>query len=208
MAGDLPPRPAVLAMSFSALDPAIAPDGKHQITLWSQWHPYALRGGRRWADIAGAETDRILAEMETRSPGFTASVEHCHVQTPADIESELGLLGGNVMHVEMSLDQMFLWRPLPELSGYRVPDAPGPVYLTGGLHPSRRWCLRCERTQRRPGRPPRRQGILVDRVKDGCRGDRHPRPRTAPAGPSADDPSDRPGRRRGPRPDRLPPHCG
>ncbi|TWH23205.1 phytoene dehydrogenase-like protein [Rhodococcus rhodochrous J45] len=135
MAGDLPPRPAVLAMSFSALDPTIAPDGKHQITLWSQWHPYSLRGGRRWADIAGAETDRILAEMETRSPGFTASVEHCHVQTPADIESELGLLGGNVMHVEMSLDQMFLWRPLPELSGYRVPDAPG-LYLTGAsTHP-------------------------------------------------------------------------
>ncbi len=39
------------------------------------------------------------------------------------------------MHVEMSLDQMFLWRPLPELSGYRVPDAPG-MYLTGAsTHP-------------------------------------------------------------------------
>ncbi|UYP17473.1 NAD(P)/FAD-dependent oxidoreductase [Rhodococcus sp. Z13] len=135
MAGELPPRPAVLAMSFSALDPTIAPEGEHQITLWSQWHPYRLSGGRSWDDVAGAETDRILAEMESVAPGFTASVRHRYVQTPANIESELGLLGGNVMHVEMSLDQMFFWRPLPELSGYRVPDAPG-VYLTGAsTHP-------------------------------------------------------------------------
>ena len=47
----------------------------------------------------------------------------------------LGLIGGNVMHLEMSLDQMLLWRPLPELAGYRVPGAPG-LYLTGAsTHP-------------------------------------------------------------------------
>ncbi|WP_241386166.1 phytoene desaturase family protein [Rhodococcus sp. CH91] len=135
MAGELPPQPAVLAMSFSALDPSIAPAGRHQITLWSQWHPYRLSGGRSWGDLAESEADRILAEMEARSPGFVSTVRHRHVQTPADIESELGLIGGNVMHVEMSLDQMFLWRPLPELAGYRVPDAPG-LYLTGAsTHP-------------------------------------------------------------------------
>lgn len=135
MAGELPPRPSVLGMSFSAIDPTIAPAGEHQVTLWSQWHPYRLSGGRTWDEVAESETERILAEMELRAPGFTDSVRHRYVQTPASIESELGLLGGNVMHVEMSLDQMFLWRPLPELSGYRVPDAPG-MYLTGAsTHP-------------------------------------------------------------------------
>jgi phytoene dehydrogenase-like protein len=57
-----------------------------------------------------------------------------YVQTPLDLERELGLLRGNVMHVEMALDGMFAWRPLPELAGYR-----GPVdrlYLCGAsTHP-------------------------------------------------------------------------
>lgn len=135
LAGELPPRPAVLAMSFSGLDPSLCPPGEHQATLWSQWHPYALSGGRQWADLAESEGDRIVDEIERLAPGFAASVRHRLVQTPGDLESEMGLIGGNVMHVEMSLDQMFMWRPLPELSGYRVPGATG-LYLTGAsTHP-------------------------------------------------------------------------
>ncbi|MBF6330174.1 phytoene desaturase family protein [Nocardia transvalensis] len=135
LAGELPPRPAVLAMSFSALDPSIAPAGEHQLSLWAQWHPYRLADGSDWSDHADREGDRIIAEVDAVAPGFAASVRQRFVQTPADLERELGLLGGNVMHVEMSLDQMFLWRPLPELSGQRVPGAPG-LYLTGAsTHP-------------------------------------------------------------------------
>ncbi|EOM78140.1 NAD(P)/FAD-dependent oxidoreductase [Rhodococcus rhodnii] len=135
MGGELPPRPVVLAMSFSALDPTIAPEGRHQVTAWSQWHPYRLSGGRSWDDVGDAEADRVLAELDRYAPGFSGGVLDRHVQTPADIERELGMIGGNVMHVEMSLDQMLLWRPLPELARYRVPDAPG-LYLTGAsTHP-------------------------------------------------------------------------
>ncbi|RDI65306.1 phytoene desaturase family protein [Nocardia pseudobrasiliensis] len=135
LAGELPPRPVVLAMSFSALDPSIAPPGEHQLSLWAQWHPYRLADGSDWAGHAEREGDRIIAELDALAPGFTESVRQRLVQTPADLERELGLLGGNVMHVEMSLDQMFFWRPLPELSGQRVPGAPG-LYLTGAsTHP-------------------------------------------------------------------------
>ncbi|MEV6562636.1 NAD(P)/FAD-dependent oxidoreductase [Nocardia sp. NPDC051756] len=134
-AGDLPPRPVVLAMSFSALDPSIAPPGEHQLSLWAQWHPYRLADGSEWAAHAEREADRIIAEVDSYAPGFADSVLRRFVQTPVDLEREMGLLGGNVMHVEMSLDQMMLWRPLPELSGQRVPGAPG-LYLTGAsTHP-------------------------------------------------------------------------
>ncbi|WP_069165075.1 phytoene desaturase family protein [Nocardia altamirensis] len=134
-AGELPPRPVVLAMSFSALDPSIAPPGEHQLSLWAQWHPYRLADGSDWAGHADREADRIIAEVDSCAPGFADSVLRRHVQTPVELERELGLLGGNVMHVEMSLDQMMLWRPLPELSGQRVPGAPG-LYLTGAsTHP-------------------------------------------------------------------------
>ncbi|APE34083.1 FAD-dependent oxidoreductase [Nocardia mangyaensis] len=135
LAGALPPRPVVLAMSFSALDPSIAPPGEHQLSLWAQWHPYELADGGDWAAHAETEADRIIAEVERYAPGFTDSIRERFVQTPVDLESEMGLRGGNVMHVEMSLDQMMLWRPLPELSGQRVPGAPG-LYLTGAsTHP-------------------------------------------------------------------------
>ncbi|WP_072688520.1 phytoene desaturase family protein [Rhodococcus marinonascens] len=135
LAGELPPRPAVLGMSFSSLDPSIAPVGQHQVTLWSQWQPYRLSGGRRWGDLARPEADRIIAEIDALAPGFSASVLDRHVQSPQDLEDEMGLVGGNVMHVEMSLDQMMMWRPLPELSGHRVPGADR-LYLTGAsTHP-------------------------------------------------------------------------
>ncbi|MEU7766239.1 NAD(P)/FAD-dependent oxidoreductase [Nocardia sp. NPDC049190] len=135
LAGDLPPRPVVLAMSFSALDPSIAPAGQHQLSLWAQWHPYQLADGSDWSAHADREGDRIIGEVDALAPGFAASVRERFVQTPADLEREMGLRGGNVMHVEMSLDQMFFWRPLPEMSGQRVPGAPG-LYLTGAsTHP-------------------------------------------------------------------------
>jgi phytoene dehydrogenase-like protein len=135
LAGELPPRPAVLAMSFSALDPSLAPAGHHQVTLWSQWHPYRLADGRDWAALAEPETDRIIAEVDALAPGFADTIVHRHPQTPRDLAEELGLIGGNVMHVEMSLDQMLMLRPLPELAGYRVPGTRG-LYLTGAsTHP-------------------------------------------------------------------------
>jgi len=134
-AGELDADPAVLAMSFSALDPGLAPPGRHELTLWAQWHPRHLADGTPWAEAGEAEADRVVAQLERYAPGAAASVVHRHVQTPEDLETELGLVGGNVMHVEMSLDQMLPFRPHPELAGYTVPGADG-LYLTGAsTHP-------------------------------------------------------------------------
>jgi len=131
----LPPRePAVLAMTFSAFDDTIAPPGRHNVTVWGQWHPYRLAGGRSWDAIRETEGVKLIAQLERHAPGFAASIEHMHVQTPLDLERELGLRHGNVMHVEMGLDAMFAFRPLPELSGYRTPVEG--LYLTGAsTHP-------------------------------------------------------------------------
>ncbi|MGL4304568.1 MAG: phytoene desaturase family protein [Mycobacteriaceae bacterium] len=135
LVGELPPRPAILAMSFSGLDPTLTPPGEHSITLWSQWHPYLLSQGRQWSAIAESEADRIIAEMTRWSPGFNETVLDRYIQTPELLESELGLIGGNIMHIEMSLDQMMLWRPTSDLAQHRVPQAPG-FYITGAsTHP-------------------------------------------------------------------------
>jgi len=112
----------------------IAPPGRHNVTAWAQWHPYELAGRQSWDDIGAREADRIVAQVEKVAPGFTSTIEHVHVQTPLDLERELGLRRGNVMHVEMGLDAMFAYRPLPELAGYRTPVRG--LYLTGAsTHP-------------------------------------------------------------------------
>ena len=134
VAGRPPAKPAALAMAFSAIDPSIAPPGKHNVTVWGQWHPFQLSNGEDWDEIKQREGEKLIAAVDARAPGFADSVEHIYVQTPLDLKRELGLVNGQVMHVDMSLDQMFAWRPMPELAGYRMPlDG---LYLTGAsTHP-------------------------------------------------------------------------
>ena len=134
-AGLPPERPAALAMTFSAFDDTIAPPGKHNVTVWGQWHPYELANGEHWDQIGEREGTKLVEAVDRVAPGFASSVEHMHVQTPLDLERELGLRHGQVMHVEMAFDQMFMWRPMPELAGYRVPGVDG-LYLCGAsTHP-------------------------------------------------------------------------
>ncbi|MCW2726768.1 MAG: NAD(P)/FAD-dependent oxidoreductase [Frankiales bacterium] len=134
-AGLPPTDPAALAMTFSAFDDTLAPAGRHNVTVWGQWHPYALSNGESWDAIAEREGTKLVEAVDRVAPGFASSVEQMHVQTPLDLERELGLRGGQVMHVEMAFDQMFLWRPMPELAGYRVKSRPG-LYLCGAsTHP-------------------------------------------------------------------------
>jgi phytoene dehydrogenase-like protein len=129
-----PPRePPALVMGFSALDPTLAPAGRHSVTVWGQWYPYELAQGS-WDDIREAVTARLVERVEAAAPGFAAAVTDTFLQTPVDLERELGLLRGNIMHVEMALPSMFTWRPLPELAGHRTPVSG--LYLAGAsTHP-------------------------------------------------------------------------
>jgi phytoene desaturase len=127
--------PAVIAMTFSAIDPDVAPPGKHTLFLWAQYHPYELRNGEHWDDIAEREADKLLEVVYRYAPNMRGAITNRYIQTPLELERKLGLLRGNVMHVEMSFDQMFCFRPLPELSAYKVPQIGG-LYLTGAsTHP-------------------------------------------------------------------------
>jgi phytoene dehydrogenase-like protein len=126
--------PAVVAMTWTAVDPSLAPPGKHLLFAWAQWHPYALAGGRTWDEERGGAADDILRAVGRFAPNVPDCVEQVHIQTPLDLERELGLYNGNVMHLEMSLDQMFMFRPAAGMSGYRT-SIPG-LFLTGAsTHP-------------------------------------------------------------------------
>ncbi len=130
-------RPALVAMTPSSVDASIVPPGKHSLYIWAQYHPYSLAEGRSWDDIREREADRLLETLAEYAPNIPArirDVRHSYIQTPLDLERNTGLLRGNIMHLDMSLDQMFMFRPLPELAYYRTPVQG--LYLTGAsTHP-------------------------------------------------------------------------
>ena len=133
--GRPPENPVPLVMTFSALDDTLAPKGKHVMFVWGQYHPYELKNGESWDEIEQREAEKLLSVVEQYAPGTRALVEDTYIQTPLGIERLHGLLRGNVMHLEMSFDQMFLFRPMPELANYQIPAVPG-LYLTGSsTHP-------------------------------------------------------------------------
>ena len=132
--GDPASDPPLVAMTFSAVDDTLAPPGGEVLWLWAQYFPYQLSGSRSWDDVGDAVADSILDAFEVHAPGTRASVVGQLFQHPLWLERELGLFKGNVMHLEMTIDQMFSLRPSMGLSDYT-----GPVdglFLTGAsMHP-------------------------------------------------------------------------
>jgi phytoene dehydrogenase-like protein len=57
------------------------------------------------------------------APNFKASVIARQVIGPYDMEQDLGLIGGNIFHGELTPEQLFHMRPAPGYSDYRSPIA-------------------------------------------------------------------------------------
>ena len=135
LAGQPSARPVIEMTLPSALDPTVAPPGKHVMSLFVQYTPYALARGT-WDDsgIKDAFADRVFQVIEESAPGFTTSVLARDVLSPIDLERIFGLTGGNIFHGAMRLDQLFWFRPAPGWSRYRTPVEN--LYLCGaGAHP-------------------------------------------------------------------------
>jgi phytoene dehydrogenase-like protein len=135
LAGRASTRPLIEATLPSALDPTLAPPGRHVMSLFVQYTPYSLAEGS-WDDPGRKEAfcDRVLRVIEEHAPGFSASVIGRDILSPLDLERVFGLTGGNIFHGAMTLDQLFSMRPAAGWARYRTP-LPG-LYLCGsGAHP-------------------------------------------------------------------------
>ncbi len=112
--------PPIVAMSFSAVDDTLAPPGGEVLWLWAQYFPYELSGEQGWDEIEESVAENILDRFEAYAPGTKDSVVGSLFQHPLWLERNLGLYRGNVMHLEMSLDQMFALRPMLGMSQYKT----------------------------------------------------------------------------------------
>ena len=102
------------------VDPSLAPEGKHVVSLFTQWCPAG------WADEPHDEeldayADRVIDGYDELAPGFKDSVLHRQVIGPHEMQTEWGLVGGNIFHGELSAEQLFHLRPAPGYADYRTP---------------------------------------------------------------------------------------
>lgn len=125
-------RPIVEMLIPSTLDDSLAPRGAHVASLFCQHFPYAVDGG--WDQRRDQVADLIISEVDRHAPGFAASVVGRLSLSPLDLERRFGLIGGDIFHGKMGLDQLFSSRPMLGFADYRMP-LPG-LYLCGsGAHP-------------------------------------------------------------------------
>jgi phytoene dehydrogenase-like protein len=105
----------------TAVDPTLAPPGKHVLSLFVQYAPYALRDGV-WDDAArNAFADRVFDILEDYAPGIKASVIDRRIYAPPDIERVFNLTGGNIFQGAVSPTQFWAWRPVPGFGDHRSP---------------------------------------------------------------------------------------
>ena len=130
--GALPERPMIELTLPSALDPSLAPEGRHVASLFVQHAPELPAAA--WDGLREPFADRVLALVDEAAPGFSASVRHREVLAPPDLERVFALSGGNIFHGALGLERLLCLRPLPGWGRYRTPVAG--LYLCGaGTHP-------------------------------------------------------------------------
>ena len=104
----------------TTLDKQLAPEGVHVFSMFSQWVPDDWNEEPH-RDELEQYADRIIDKYTELAPNFKAAVIDRQVIGPYDMEQDLGLLGGNIFHGELSVDQLFHMRPAPGYADYRTP---------------------------------------------------------------------------------------
>ncbi len=127
-------HPIVEMLIPSTVDDSLAPPGCHVASLFCQQFAPVLPMGRNWDDEEEKAADIILDTVEKQAPGFRASILAQTRLSPKGLEDKFGLVGGDIMHGNMTIDQLWSARPVLGHGSYR-----GPVkglYMCGaGTHP-------------------------------------------------------------------------
>ena len=131
--GEFSRRPYMDIIIPSMIDPGMAPPGKHVMSIFAQYAPYALNGG--WNDARrDAFGDAVIDTLSEYAPNLKSAILHRQVVTPADIENTIGLTEGSIFQGELTPHQMFFLRPAPSWANYATPVHA--LYQCGsGTHP-------------------------------------------------------------------------
>jgi phytoene dehydrogenase-like protein len=127
-------EPVVEMVIASTFDSSLAPPGAHVASLFCQHVAPELPHGRSWDNAREEVADLIIATVDRYAPGFSASVIARQSLSPLDLEREFGLVGGDIFHGALSLNQLFSARPMLGYADYRGPIH-GLYHCGSGAHP-------------------------------------------------------------------------
>ena len=127
-------EPAIEMHLPSVIDDSLAPEGQHVASLFCQHFAPELPDGRSWEDERDAAAETVIDTVTRYAPNFREAIVGRMVLSPLDLEQKLGLVGGDIFHGALRLDQLFSARPMLGYADYRMPlDG---LYLCGsGAHP-------------------------------------------------------------------------
>jgi phytoene dehydrogenase-like protein len=126
-------RPVLECTLPSVLDPSVAPPGRHLMSIFVQYAPYALREAT-WDGLRESFADRCFDVLDEYAPNFRRAVLARQVLTPLDLERTFNLTGGNIFQGAMIPSQLFSLRPVAGYADYRTPVRG--LYLCGAAaHP-------------------------------------------------------------------------
>ena len=127
-------RPIVEMLIPSTVDGSLAPPGQHVASLFCQHVAPVLPNGASWDDHREQVADVMIDLVNSHAPNFKGSVLGRQIMSPLDLERTFGLIGGDIFHGALSLDQMFSARPMLGHGDYRGPLRG--LYMCGsGTHP-------------------------------------------------------------------------
>jgi phytoene dehydrogenase-like protein len=127
-------QPIVEMLIPSTLDDSLAPPGQHVASLFCQHVAPTLPNGASWDDHRDEVADVMIDLVNSHAPNFKASVLGRQIMSPLDLERTFGLIGGDIFHGALSLDQLFSARPMLGHGDYRGPLKG--LYMCGsGTHP-------------------------------------------------------------------------
>lgn len=127
-------QPIVEMLIPSTLDPGLAPPGQHVASLFCQHVAPTLPDGASWDDHREEVADLMIATVDRWAPNFKRSVLGRQIMSPLDLERTFGLVGGDIFHGALGLDQLFAARPMLGHADYRGP-IPGLYTCGAGTHP-------------------------------------------------------------------------
>src|SRR6201995_4056950 len=116
----------------TAFDRTLCPEGFHTMSLFTQWVPSDWNKTPHREELQ-AYADRMIDTYNEVAPNFKSSILHTDIVGPYDMEHEYGLIGGNIFHGELSLEQLFHMRPAPGFAASRTP-VPGLYYASSATH--------------------------------------------------------------------------
>jgi len=127
-------EPIVEVLIPSTLDGSLAPEGAHVASLFCQHVAPELPDGKSWDDHREEVADLMIATVDRFAPGFANSVVGRQILSPLDLERQFSLLGGDIFHGALSLNQLFSARPMLGHADYRGPLR-GLYHCGSGAHP-------------------------------------------------------------------------